>query len=214
MGEIAKQMLAKLPAEYVRTGAQVARIEGTEIQLTTGEMLNPEAVVVATGEMRNSGGEFAGNGSHWRGATCLYFAAEKAPMQESMLVLNGQGYGPVNHLAVMSNISPGYAPAGASLISANIVGITIQNDVVLENQVRSQLTQWFGTQVTHWRLLRIYRIPHALPETESAQPRPVRVRDGVYVCGDHRGNPSIQGALESGRRAAEALAEDAGVRAA
>jgi predicted NAD/FAD-dependent oxidoreductase len=39
--------------------------------------------------------------------------------------------------------------------------------------------------------------------------RPVRVERGLYVCGDHRETASIEGALRSGRRAAEALALDA-----
>jgi predicted NAD/FAD-dependent oxidoreductase len=33
----------------------------------------------------------------------------------------------------------------------------------------------------------------------------VRVSDGLYVCGDHRDTGSIQGALYSGRRCAEAI---------
>jgi predicted NAD/FAD-dependent oxidoreductase len=35
--------------------------------------------------------------------------------------------------------------------------------------------------------------------------RPVRLSEGLYVAGDHRESPSIQGALVAGRRAAEAL---------
>ena len=38
--------------------------------------------------------------------------------------------------------------------------------------------------------------------------RPVRVRPGVYVCGDHRDHASIHGAMVSGRRAAEAVLSD------
>ena len=38
--------------------------------------------------------------------------------------------------------------------------------------------------------------------------RPVRLRPGLYVCGDHRDNASINGALASGRRAADAVLED------
>lgn len=38
--------------------------------------------------------------------------------------------------------------------------------------------------------------------------RPVRWQPGIYVCGDHRDNASIQGAMVSGRRAAEAILED------
>jgi predicted NAD/FAD-dependent oxidoreductase len=33
----------------------------------------------------------------------------------------------------------------------------------------------------------------------------VLVSDGLYVCGDHRDTGSIQGALYSGRRCAEAI---------
>jgi predicted NAD/FAD-dependent oxidoreductase len=38
--------------------------------------------------------------------------------------------------------------------------------------------------------------------------RPVRIRPGVYVCGDYRDNASINGAMVSGRRAADALIDD------
>ena len=40
--------------------------------------------------------------------------------------------------------------------------------------------------------------------------RPVRTDDGVYVAGDHRDTSSIQGALVSGRRAAQAVCKDLG----
>jgi len=74
------------------------------------------------------------------------------------------------------------------------------------------LKNWFGKVAGTWQFLRSYRIRHAQPQQfpgalEPAQ-RPVRVRPGVYVCGDHRDNASIEGALVSGRRAAEAVWED------
>jgi hypothetical protein len=49
----------------------------------------------------------------------------------------------------------------------------------------------------------------AATQVQEPWRRDVRVRPGVYVCGDHRDNASINGALESGRRAAEAVLEDA-----
>nr|WP_163548971.1 FAD-dependent oxidoreductase [Candidatus Frankia nodulisporulans] len=53
----------------------------------------------------------------------------------------------------------------------------------------------------------------ALPTLNSPHVlrRPVRTPSGVYVCGDHRDTPSIQGALFSGRRAAEAVLTDQGL---
>jgi predicted NAD/FAD-dependent oxidoreductase len=36
----------------------------------------------------------------------------------------------------------------------------------------------------------------------------VRLAEGLYACGDHREHPSLNGALASGRRAAEAVLAD------
>jgi hypothetical protein len=35
--------------------------------------------------------------------------------------------------------------------------------------------------------------------------RPVRLSEGLFVCGDHRDSATLDGALKSGRRAAEAI---------
>ncbi len=76
--------------------------------------------------------------------------------------------------------------------------------------LRSQLSRWFGHAVDDWRHVRSYRIPHALPAYPAgASPeRAPRLTDGLYACGDHREHPSLNGALASGRRAAEAVLAD------
>ena len=50
-------------------------------------------------------------------------------------------------------------------------------------------------------------VPRALPALPAASPlrRDVALGDGLFVAGDHRDTPSQQGALVSGRRAAEAV---------
>ena len=45
--------------------------------------------------------------------------------------------------------------------------------------------------------------PAALPPLKLR--RPVDLGDGLFVCGDHRDTPSIQGAMASGTRAARAV---------
>jgi hypothetical protein len=114
---------------------------------------------------------------------------------------------------VPSVVAPTYAPAGSALVSAAVVSRPgLPGGAELEGAVLGQLADWFGSSVVGWRHLATYHIPHARP----AQPpgaldppqRPVRVRPGLYVCGDHRDNASIDGALASGRRAADALLED------
>ena len=81
----------------------------------------------------------------------------------------------------------------------------------LREQVLRQLRQWFGAKVADWRELRTYRIRYALPKQNppalSPVEKPARRTDGVFVCGDHMDTASLQGAMASGRRAAEAVLE-------
>jgi predicted NAD/FAD-dependent oxidoreductase len=80
-----------------------------------------------------------------------------------------------------------------------------------EPAVRRQLREWYGPAVDYWEQLAVYRIPHALPAAPPPQGRlrtPVRRGDGLYVAGDARDSPSTQGALVSGRRAANAVLRD------
>jgi hypothetical protein len=139
--------------------------------------------------------------------SCLYFAAEKPPIEEAILVLNPDRRKPVNNLCVPSNVAPSYAPPGGSLISTSVLGALTSSNADLERHVRGQLSSWFGSAVDKWEHVRTYRIPHALPAIEPrwtpGPDRPTKVRAGLYVCGDHREYPSIQGAMASGRRAAE-----------
>ena len=140
---------------------------------------------------------------------CLYFVAHKPPVTEPILILDGENAGPVTNLAVDSNVAPSYAPPGASLIQATVVGNPEITDLDLEAKSREQLTRWFGPEVSDWRLLRIYRIKKALPDQIPPTPdplsQPVRVNPWLFVCGEYQSLSSIHWAMVSGRRAAEAV---------
>jgi predicted NAD/FAD-dependent oxidoreductase len=113
---------------------------------------------------------------------------------------------------VPSQIAPSYSPAGKSLISVSVLGAGQSGDRNLLALVREQLGQWFGEAAADWRHLRTYTISNALPSQSVADLEPVirstRLRCGLYLCGDHRDSVSIQGAMDSGRRAAESLLRD------
>lgn len=214
MGEIPHQLAGRLPEGAIRLGARVQEVRPGTVTLESGEEAKAEAVVVAT-EGPEAARLLQGvpkPGS--KGATCVYFEAREAPVEGPMLALNGTGSGPVNNLAVMSQVSTDYAPPGRHLVAATCIGIPSGSREELERSIRSQLTDWFGGQVAEWRHLRSYLIPHAQPSQppgvlEPAE-RPVALEPGLFVCGDHRETASLQGALHSGRRAAEAvLAEGA-----
>lgn len=78
---------------------------------------------------------------------------------------------------------------------------------LLDTGSLDQLERWFGQQVLGWRHLKTYRIDRAVPDQASPtqEARPARLRDGLYVCGDHWHDASINGALASGRCAAQSV---------
>jgi phytoene dehydrogenase-like protein len=211
---IPDQIATGLPADSIRLNTPVAALEPTGVRLATGETLTARAVVIATdgtAAVALSGGAIPEVGSN--STVTLYYAAPEPPRADPILLLDGEGRGPVTAVAVPSVVASGYAPAGQALVAASVVGWPTDDDPALDARCREQLGDWFGrSAVSGWRLLRTYRIRHALPSQPAGSltpwERPVRVRAGVYVCGDHRDNGSINGAMTSGRRAAEAVAAD------
>lgn len=230
MQAIADQLASGLPPGTVRLASRVgsvsARGQSQVATLVDTTELRCRHIVVATegpqaARLLGAAGTVRDPGSI--GVTCMYYAADRAPMSDPVLVLNGEGRvnGPVNNVAVMSNASRSYAPDGRHLVSVTLLGAPARgndpgaraaNESELDQQVRAQLTSWFGGEVKRWDLLRSYRIAHALPlqapPALDPHERNVRLGAGVYVCGDHRDQASIQGALTSGRRAAEAVIAD------
>ena len=142
--------------------------------------------------------------------TCIYFSASSAPVAEPVLILNGDGEGPVNNVCFPTVVTPTYGPAGKTLVSVTVLGTAADPQRLLVD-VRRQLEQWFGSEAAAWSILRVYTIPFALPRqfppALSTPRRAVRLASGLIVCGDHRDNASINGAMVSGRRAAEAFLE-------
>ena len=177
------------------------------VRLADGRQFAAKAIVVATEHQVAARLLGEPQPPAARSVTCLYFTAEQTPVDEPILVLNGEGRGLVNNLCVPSMVAPGYAPPGATLVSATVLGIPTLDDLQLELSVRGQLQEWFGERVQTWRHLRTYRIPFALPVQAPPALSPVakapRRQDGLWVCGDYLDTASIQGAMISGRRAAD-----------
>ncbi|MBM4376394.1 MAG: FAD-dependent oxidoreductase [Deltaproteobacteria bacterium] len=209
MGAMASQLAEGLGREDLQLGVRVTRLEGDAAHLADGTAERAGHVVIATDA--GAAATLAGSPeTRWRGTTCLYFACERAPLDEPILVLDGDGSGPVNHLGVLSVVAPSYAPPGAHLVSASVVGdAATRPDGELEAAARVQLEGWFGDEFRGARLLRVVRVPEALPRqdvpTDAREAAPRSLRPGLWVAGDHVATASIQGALLSGRLTAEAI---------
>jgi predicted NAD/FAD-dependent oxidoreductase len=135
------------------------------------------------------------------GCTTWYHVPDSSPSDNPYLLLDGMQAGPVVNSIVISNMVESYAPVGRHLISTT----TIQR--ASESEVRRHLSAMWGTGTQRWELLAKYEIPAALPLARVGKrlANNVRIDKNIFVAGDWRESPSQNGALKSGRRAAETL---------
>ena len=133
------------------------------------------------------------------GCTTWYHVPDYAPSNDQNLLLDGMRSGPVVNSIVISNLIRSYAPKGKSLVSTTTISRAT------ESEVRRQLATMWDAPTKNWELIAKYEIPSALPlaAVGSRLTNTCRIAPGRYVAGDWRESPSQNGALKSGRRAAQ-----------
>ncbi|OVA13670.1 Flavin amine oxidase [Macleaya cordata] len=223
---IPEQLANKLPSGSILLNSKVVSIDFNEkngsksqnptVKLQSGEIIRSElGVIVAVEEPEAEkllAGKILVRKKPARSTVCLYFSADRAPVQEPVLFLNGSGKGIVNNMFFATNVARSYGPPGKTLVSVSVIGLCEDmSDEDLTAEVVRELSDWFGeTIVRSWKHLRTYRVGFAQPDQRPPTDllRSSKVGDGIYVCGDCWSSASFDGALSSGRKAAEALLTD------
>jgi phytoene dehydrogenase-like protein len=210
MQEIPRSMVRQLPDSFIRYNHRVTSLRTGELTLHTGEVVRADHILLATDEDAAAGllpECTALRSLHTRSTTCLYFATDEPLPPEPILHLDGDLRGPVNHACVMSSVSADYAPPGQNLIACSIIGSPSSGE--LERVVREQMSGWFGESAMRWRHLRTYQIRSAVPVSRQmdvgVDSLAGEVSPGLYRCGDYTEDPTVNGALLSGVRAADQI---------
>ncbi|GJL56807.1 MAG: oxidoreductase [Nitrospirales bacterium] len=209
IGAIAQQLASTLHFEQIRKGTRVINIQGTTVTLESGETLTGRFVVLATEGCATTQLLPNRTSRPYHQSTCLYFRASEPPMIGPYLILNGVRAGVINSACVLTEVAPSYAPDGQHVVSVTTYENSITEKCQIERAVRNQLLEWFGKQVRDWKLLRIYNILEAQPDqspsphiTHAVTPK---APESIYVCEDTRTTSTFEGAISSGRSAAEAI---------
>ncbi len=209
MQQIPEQLAAGLPAGTLRLGCLVRAVRPGGVD-ADGVDVPARAVVVATDGWTAAGLLPGVEAPRACGVTTVYHAAPAWPDASAALVVDADPGSPVSNSIVLSAAAPGYAPAGTALVATSLLAQPAV-DAAAGHRLRERLAALHDTETSAWQEVGRYDVPRALPAMPAPHPftRPVR-RAGVYVCGDHCDTGSIQGALVSGRRAAEAVVADLG----
>lgn len=206
MQRIPEQLASRLPRHALRLEARVRSVEAGGVRMMSGEWLQAASVVVAVDGQ--CAAEWLPGYSvlpEWKRTSCLYFAAPGRPGRgDRYLRLNAVPGCLVHNVCFPSDVDASCAPSGQSLVSVSSHGDHSLDSATLLERVRLELVDWFGLQVNEWRHLRTYDIPRALPSPAVGNSG-LDQWQGVFVCGDHTAYPSLNAALATGRRCAEAV---------
>jgi len=208
MRAIPQQLADRLPTDAIHLSSPVIAATPGSIRVDGADEITAGAVVVAAeGPAAAALLDLPPVGSKSVGSVA--FSTSEPPITDKLVVLDGTGRGPVLNVAVMSNVAPGYAPDGRHQV---VAALPREVGPDIEVLARRQLRDWWGPAVDEWEVLITHRIEHGQPSQcpPFSPKRSVTTADGRFVCGDHRDTASIQGAMYSGRRCAEAVAASIG----
>ncbi|WP_436923898.1 NAD(P)/FAD-dependent oxidoreductase [Halosimplex amylolyticum] len=220
MGAIPAQLAdrARAAGATIETDSDVSAVEGRKGGASVevdGEAVDADAVVVATDP--ESAKELTGIEAiptDARSCVTQYFSTREHRSLDTghRLLLNAVDSCP-NTVAPLSTVTPEYAPDGKALLSATTLGVPDRSDEELATAVRDALVTWYPEhRFDDLELVATDRIEFAQfdqpPGFRDDLP-PVDAPEGpVFLAGDYTQWSSIQGAMESGQVAADAVSDD------
>ncbi|MFF0103363.1 NAD(P)/FAD-dependent oxidoreductase [Micromonospora sp. NPDC005257] len=206
MAALPRALAAPLPAELIDLNTPVTEVAPGRVRTPSGE-ITCRAVVVAVDPPAAATLLPGLTRVRMHAYTTYYHRTGTAPLDEPILLLDGDRRETIANTVVVSRAAPTYAPDGQHLVATSVVGPQTPPEPV----IRRELDRLYGRSTADWTHLTTVTVPDALPAAPPPQGRlrkPVALGDGLYVAGDHRDSPSIQGALASGWRTVGAVLAD------
>lgn len=211
MGELAKQLSSRLRQTELRLNSRAVFVTARTVELASGETVRGSAVICAVEprELQHLSRDRISIVKGHRVRT-HYFVRDHSPIDGAWLWLKSSRVpGTINHIAVMTQVAPEYAPHGKQLLCLNeiltddarseAVSVDAASDpakqLALEiESLIEQAERLLGIDATwqfrNWRHLRTYDLNYAQPAFTRGQRHDFRMRgtvrldDGVWYCGD------------------------------
>lgn len=184
----------------VRFGVEVTGISTREVVTNEG-VEKADAVILACDPV--SASRFLQlQTPRMNSSTTWYFSISKDEIESAHLRFGGVG--PIVNSIVISNVAESYAPRNRALLQATTITRASESDL------RAHLSYLWECDTKDWELITKYEISDSLPFQIQGQPLVAGSAqlNGIYIAGDWRSTPSQQGALLSGRLAANAVIAD------
>ena len=193
MQAIADQMASSLPADKLKLNQEIVAISPTSVTLKSGEIIEGGAVILAV-DLRVAAKLLGVKSPETLGSRTFYFSAKSSVNQPGLLRLVGEEH--LLHFTCLTDVNPDLAPKGKALYSAT----SLKNSS--ETEIKAALERHLpGKKLT---FLQSFDLPHSLQLVDDYEAIK-KAAEGIVLAGDYLEFPSLQGALESGRKAADEI---------
>lgn len=207
MSAIPLQLKEKVGVENISLDTWVHGVSGTKVSTDAGEV-NGRFLILAT-DMDTTSAWIGTPKREWRGVTTWYHFTETSREQlaggKSLLQVEGRSDHILMNSIPISHAANSYAPAGKHLISSSTLNMSTSTET--EKLIRHNLSEIYNLSPSDFQFIEAMPIQKALPSAIAplANIANPEVQENVFVAGDAFTNPSINGAMESGLNAANAI---------
>lgn len=213
MQAIPDQLKSKLTKTTFLFNTKVNAIRDQTVYFENGGSRSADAIILATDPTYIINHNFVKQ-TKWKSCYNLYFEVEKSTLEEPIIGLIADENTLVNNFHFLTDVY-GKEISSESVLSVTVVGESGLDAANLVAKVRTELKE--HCQIETKDLIKIFHIKEALPDVSelvySTDSKSQEIQPGVYLCGDHTANGSLNAAMASGRAAAEqALAFDTRLR--
>jgi len=202
MQAIPQQLAAQLTKTTFRYNASVNNIENKIVHLDNGEKLVADQIIIAT-DPSNIVNKKNKSNVLWKSCYNIYFESKSSVFNEAIIGLLPNKKLLVNNFHYLSDVFGGTK----DLLSVTVVKSHTLSESEMILKVKDELEQYCNIKTQG--LIKLFQIKKALPNLSIVKYEPhiedLIIGDGIYCCGDHLANGSLNAAMASGRMVAEQI---------
>lgn len=194
IGEIPKQIYSCLKRTDLNLNHHISKIDGQTVSFTNSDKQEFDVILKTYPDEGQA---------KWKSCDNIYFEILSGNLADDFIGLVG------NHSSLANNINI-HKSGQQNIMSVTIVKEHVYDSSELADQIKKEIEEhcniYLGNFIEH------FKIKKALVDNRNlkydAKYEEFKVRDGLYHCGDYMLNSSLNAAMLSGERAAEAIIKD------
>ncbi|NEN22316.1 FAD-dependent oxidoreductase [Cryomorpha ignava] len=204
---IPKQLSQNLKSTIFKFNTKVASLKDGEVTLDDNTKLENHFTIVAT-DASHLISNVKNQTTRWKSCDTLYFTAESRIIRKPLIGLIPKNGALINNIFYHTSLGTTTTP-NKELLSVTVIdNQNLSNEMLIE-RVKEELKE--HCSIHSCEFIKLYNIPMALPQLSDLKyeipPSETRLTSSIFLAGDTQLNGSLNAAMISGERAAQAVIE-------